>query len=208
MQTKQTLENLRETFKTDFFSLFHIAGWRKSFFSTWSNIIPVIIALLILLVTDRLGLKNYDLVVEVKNLMIGFLPGILGFTVAGYSLMVGFIQAGVLNQITEPMESSKYSLYQKMSATFAINIILQAIALIIAYTIHMVVFIDNKTPEKIIASEKILSVVNGVTLFLVFYWFVISLFLVVQIVVNIFGFSQLHHYFVSKEKIDKGMDKG
>ena len=43
----------------------------------------------------------------------------MGFTVAGYSFMIGLIHVGMINKITEPLsKENKFSLYQKSSATF------------------------------------------------------------------------------------------
>ena len=201
MQTKQTKENLQETFNFGLSSLFQISGFEKSFFSNWSTILPIIISGIVFIFSLAIKVDIYKLIVEVKGLMINFLPGILGFTIAGYSLMVAFIQAGMLNEITEPMKDSKYSLYQKMSSTFAINIILQGLSLVFAYFIHFLIYFDTNRKDKFIYSECYLKVINTIGLIVIVYAFFVSLFMIIQIVLNIFTFSQLHHYFINKEKI-------
>lgn len=202
-KTKQTKENLRETFLTDLVGIFKIAGYRKSFFASWTTIAPIFLSLLSCILSLYLGISTLKFLVELKSLMLNFLPGILGFTIAGYSLMVGFIQAGVLDKITEPAKDSKFSLYQIMSSAFAMNIIFQAIALIIAYFVHFIVFIDENKKRGVCLPDSYVFIVNLLGLLILSYWFFISLLMVIQIVINIFSFSQLHHYFVNKAKLDE-----
>jgi hypothetical protein len=202
MTTKQTKESLSETFLLGLTGIFKITGFKKIFFTSWVTITPIFIAVLGLLICFIGGLDTYLFVVEVKSQMIGFLPGILGFTIAGYSLMVGFIQAGMLDTITEPMKDSKFSLYQSMSATFASNVLLQALALILAYFVHFIIYYDEATKISLKIPAQLSSIFNAFALLLLLYWFWLSVFMVVQIVLNIFGFSQLHHYFINKNKVE------
>ena len=90
-----------------------------------------------------------------------------------------------------------------MSAILAINIMLQAIALIIAYTFHFINYFDsNKSIPNFLPSQYI-AIVNYLGIVILSYWFSLSLLMVIQIILNIFGFSQLHHYFINKDKIER-----
>lgn len=202
MITKHTTDTLKETFITGLSAVFKIAGYKKTFFSVWFTKAPIYISVVAAIILYFFKIDFYIGIVELKTQMIAFLPGILGFTIAGYSLMVGFIQAGMLDKITEPSKDTNFSLYQKMSSTFAVNVILQAIALIIAYTVHFVIFIDTNRKLTFIIPSCLICVANILGFILLTYWFFISLFMVIQIVLNIFSFSQLHHYFVNKQKVD------
>jgi hypothetical protein len=202
-KTNQTKDNLRETFLTGLSGIFKIAGLKKTFFSYWFSIVPIFIALITVVCILIFRLDSLKFVLEIKNTMLDFLPGILGFTIAGFALMVGFIQAGMLDKITEPVKDSKFSLYQKMSSTFATNVILQAVALIIAYTAHFINYIDSNRNNAFKLPSNSAEIINYLGVFVLSYWFSISLFLVIQIIVNIFGFSQLHHYFINKAKLDE-----
>jgi hypothetical protein len=202
MTTKHSTDTLRETFILGISAVFKIAGYKKTFFSIWLTKLPIYISAFAVLIFFLLEIDYYKGIVEIKNLMINFLPGILGFTVAGYALMVGFIHGDMLDKITEPSSNTNFSTYQKMSATFAVNIILQGIALIIAYFAHFVIFIDTNAKNLFIVSNSLINMGNAISLSFLVYWFFISLFMVIQIVLNIFSFSQLHHYFVNKRKVD------
>lgn len=202
MTTKHSADTIRETFILGLPAVFKVAGYKKSFFSVWLTKLPIYISAIAILIFFCLDINYYYGIVEIKNLMINFLPGILGFSVAGYALMVGFIHGDMLDKITEPSSDTNFSTYQKMSATFAVNIILQGIALIIAYFAHFVIFIDTNGKNLLTVSNSLINIGNAVSLTFLVYWFFISLFMVIQIVLNIFSFSQLHHYFVNKRKVD------
>lgn len=206
MITKHTTDTLRETFITGLPAVFKIAGYKKTFFSVWVTKIPIYICIISSIFFYFFNLDFYEGIKELKTQMLNFLPGILGFTIAGYSLMVGFIQAGMLDKISEPINESKFSLYQKMSSTFAVNVILQAIALIIAYIVHFVIFIDTKLGIVLYLPSDLINIINILSFALLTYWFPISLLMVIQVVLNIFSFSQLHHYFVNKQKVDSQMN--
>lgn len=207
MITKHTTDTLRETFITGLSAVFKIAGLKKTFFSVWFTKVPIYISVCGLILFYFFKIDYYKGIIELKDLMLNFLPGILGFTIAGYSLMVGFIQAGMLDKITEPSKDTNFSLYQKMSSTFAVNVILQAIALIIAYSVHFIIFIDCERGVLINVPSNLILVSNIIGFILLSYWFFISLFMVIQIVLNIFSFSQLHHYFVNKQKVDSKIEE-
>lgn len=207
MKTRHTTDTLRETFITGLSAVFRIAGYKKTFFSVWFTKAPVYISILASIIFYFFKIDYYEGIVELKTQMIAFLPSILGFTIAGYSLMVGFIQAGMLDKITEPSRDSNFSLYQKMSSTFAVNVILQAVALIIAYAVHFIIFVDAKRNLNFNTPPLLILATNIFGFAVLAYWFSISLFMIIQIVLNIFSFSQLHHYFVNKGKVDSQMEQ-
>jgi len=202
-KTTHNYKTIKETTIFGFNSIFKIVGIKKVLFSNWINILPLVSAFFIVILCFILNIDFYISVIEVDKLMINFLPGILGFTVAGYSFMIGLIHAGMINKITEPIsEKFKFSLYQKASATFAANIIIQAVSLVFAYIIHLFIFFDINKNLKIDLNLTGVLLINLFALLSISYFFVISLLMIIQVIINIFNFSQLHHYFVNKEKIE------
>jgi hypothetical protein len=203
METKQTRENLKRTFITGVGGIFTIAEFKKSILKHWAVYVPLISSPIIAILAYCLKVDTLLFILKITDTMIAFLPGILGFTIAGYSLMVGFIQGGILDKISEPWSDSNYSLYQKMSATFALNVILQVIALALAYVVYFVNFIDSSSDISYSLPSNFVKTINEVALLALLFWFLISLSMVVQIVANIFSFSQMHHYFINKYKIEE-----
>lgn len=207
IKTNQNYDIIKETTIFGFNSIFKIVGIKKVLFSNWINILPLVTAILIVILCFVLKISLYCTLIEIKDLMINLLPGILGFTVAGYSFMIGLIHVGMINKITEPLnDENKFSLYQKSSATFASNILIQAISLAIAYLFHLFIFFDKNKNLNIDLKDIYITLINLMALLSIAYLFTISLLMVIQVIINIFNFSQLHHYFVNKEKLEK-MDK-
>lgn len=104
METKHTIETIKETYVLGISGIIRILGFKRSFFSTWVEICSAIFSLLLLVFCFAVGMNPFDIILDIKTLMINFLPSIIGFTLAGYSLVIGFVQAGMLNKITEPLE--------------------------------------------------------------------------------------------------------
>ena len=93
METKQTIDNIKETFILGFPGILKISGvsnnlwkFKVSRYSILTSIILPVLAIICKL--DIVSLIN-----EIQVQMIVFLPCILGFTIAGYSLVVGFVQS-------------------------------------------------------------------------------------------------------------------
>lgn len=208
METKHTIESIRETNVLGISGIYKILGAKRIFFSTWVEWLSLLLSLITILICWCIELNPFDFIYEIKDLMIDSLPTIIGFTLAGYSLVVGFVQAGMLNKITEPVKvgEDNFSLYQKMSAAFAMNIILQTVALFIAIVIYFLIVIDDKN-QKFILLDLVVDSFNWIGLLIISYWFFLSLLLTIQIVINIFGFSQLHQYLINKNKLNKNCDE-
>ncbi len=203
MATNQTIENLNDTSETGLKGILKITSIKNSLFTFKVSLIAIFCTVLILFFAIFLPINIYDLIIEINNLTISFLPGILGFTIAGYSLVVAFIpQTNMLHRITERMSNEKFSYFQNMSSIFALNIIFQIFSLILAYLFHFIIYFDTKAKVFLSLPKWYVYIINFAGLFLIAYAFILSLFLVLQIVINIFNFSQTHHFFIVKNKID------
>ena len=60
----------------------------------------LLISLFLQIVIISESVDTYQSIIMTKDIMMSFLPNILGFTIAGYTLIVGFIQNNMLNKIT------------------------------------------------------------------------------------------------------------
>jgi len=201
METKQTIDNIKKTFIVGFPGILKISEITNNLWRFRVSRYSILIGIIVPIISKLFKLDVVSLINEIQLQMIVFLPCILGFTIAGYSLVVGFVQSNMLNKISEPAKDSHFSLYQKMSSTFAINVILQGVALSFAYLYHFIIFFDLNSKSHIPFPPYLLTIINFLGLSIICFWFVISIFLVIQIVVNIFNFSQLHHYFINTEKV-------
>ena len=206
MATSQTIDNIKKTFLLGLPGILKTSGPRKVL-TTAVFIISFSLSIVFIGTVYATQVEPYSLIIDVKNNIITFLPSILGFTIGGYALVVGFVQSNMMNKISEPLLDEDYSLYQRMTSTFALNLIIQGFGLIVAYFYHYVIYIDSNAKQQLIADLNILKFINYVGLWFLAFNFLISLFLVVQIIINIFNFSQLHHYTVNIEKVDQQEEK-
>jgi hypothetical protein len=199
--TNQTSQNLEETLHTGLYGIFKITGI-KDVIKSGVFICSIVSTISLLFFVCVTKYDSYSLIKEIKSLCLNILPNILGFTVSGYAIMVGFTQSMMQKKITEKIPNSKYSLYQKISSKFALNIVIQGIVLLIACGIHFIIVINEGGKNPIHLESRYRDIINYIALSFITFGFTLSLFLIIQIVANVFGFSQLIHYFVNTEKIE------
>ena len=200
MGTKETINKKGINLRYGYKGLLEIINLRKDILQKKVFVYCLSFSILTTLVTYFLDVDTFEFIVEIKDQILSLVPSLLGFTLAGYTLLVAFIQPGMLNRITEKSQNSGFSLYERMSGIFALNIIIQALALIIAYFFHIIIFIGEKKSIDILIKYSVINIINYVGLIIILFCLSISLILVLQIVVSIFNFSQLHQYFIIKEK--------
>ncbi|MGE7777761.1 hypothetical protein ACQKLP_23805 [Chitinophaga sp. NPDC101104] len=162
------------------------------------------IILLSILILCRI--PPFLLIIEIKDLLISLLPGILGFTIGGYSILIGFTQPELIKKISGPRKDSIFSLYQLASASFASNILIQAFVLIMAYLIHIITWIDLHKKVIFKSTDYLILLVNWAILSILLLGFITSIIVIIQLIVNVFNFSQLYHYNINKTHLDSLKD--
>lgn len=197
MTTEHTKESIKKSHTVGFKGLFAVASGKSLFFSG-VNKIALCIAVLACALGLILNISQYEIISEVTNTLLSFLPGILGFTIAGFTLMVGFLQSDLIDGITERVGDSIYTLYQHIVSRFAMSVLVQSIALIIAYTFHFFMWYENKST--LVLPLSLERIINITAVFIIWYGFLLSVFIVCQVIINIFDFSQLHHFVIVKKK--------
>src|ERR1700744_433486 len=102
METKQTFKNIEDTFIVGLPGILKISGTIQNLWKYHVSRYSIITAIVLPILAMLAKLNLAKLIDEVQSQMIIFLPCILGFTIAGYSLVVGFVQSNMLNKISEP----------------------------------------------------------------------------------------------------------
>ncbi|OHD09594.1 MAG: hypothetical protein A2Y41_04725 [Spirochaetes bacterium GWB1_36_13] len=128
----------------------------------------------------------YDIFIDFNNLIISIFPNLLGFTLGGYALIIGFGNKELLKKFTIKSSKSPNSLFQKINSVFAYAIIIQVITL----GSSIIIFLINKIKIK----SDFHQYVNSFGLFLVSFFTTYSLLLLYKMVINVFDFGQLHHF--------------
>ena len=131
----------------------------------------------------------YKLIEDISSTVLSAFPSLLGFSLAGYALIIGTINIGVMRRMSEPRESmGNLSFFQFVSSVFALSVLIQCVTLLVAFIIHVVL---KQEWEMLfgLSSNWVNIPVYGILLFLVLE----SLVLLGNMVVNIFSYGQSVH---------------
>ncbi len=202
--TNHTPDTIRKGFILGLKGIFRQSKFLKDPFDSVCLNTGLAIAVIVTIFILCFKLDLYSYINEVQNLIIQLVPCLLGFTIAGYSFLMGFIQPKLMERISEPSpEDETITLYQSISSSLALNILLHSIILIIAYLIHIVIFLHDKNPTFIIECRVVAKYAKIIGLFIANICLFGALAVVVQIIVSSFNLSQLNHYDFIKEKLEK-----
>lgn len=172
--------------------------WKSYFF--WTAIILTLISQVVIVLTSA---SFYDSINYVANQMMSIMPNILGFNLGGYVLLIGLNSQNILDEITEPVKPSKYSLFQMQSSVFAFSILIQASSILIGYIIMGIMNLG----ANIFLPVELAKTINFIGFILLNFISLYSLILIGQIVINIFNFGQILHFFVRLERLEKEFEE-
>lgn len=139
----------------------------------------------------------YHLLTDTIDLLLSFFPNLLGFSLGGYSLIVGF---GNLDLIKKGSKVDSYSVYQILNAIFSLSIVLQVITTIISFTISWAL----KTQLLNIFSLPFdwpTHLINAIVLWFISVSALYSLVLTPYVVSNLFTLSQVNHLYLTVEHL-------
>jgi hypothetical protein len=181
--------------------ILHIHGIRRA-----SKKIPLRLAILFTFLTSLLffgtAKSSYIILSSFIDIGISLLPNLLGFSLGGYALIIGFGNVSLIKSMTRRLSNENGSLFQKLSAIFAFGILLQISSLILTYVAKLIIQFDvSLLPNSLSARSTIYGIVNvfaSIVLLFFYYW---TLFIIPFIVTNIFSFGQTHHMFLTVEKL-------
>jgi len=110
-----------------------------------------------------------------------------------------------LDELTDPIEEKgeKYSFYQKMSSVFAFSILLQALTLIIGFIFWLIIDVGRNVE----IAYSVAEILNFIALFTLCFIMSYATLLICQIVLNVFNFGQVQHFFIRINNIDKRNSK-
>lgn len=190
------MKNLEESHKGGFLVLYKIYSQHNRLkkskplrYSIYLNIIGTIIVFIF-----RRQIDSYELITSLCSNVIPILPSILGFTLTGYVLLIGFGSVDFVKSIT-CQDDCGYSFYQHISSVFAWNAIVQSITLIAIFIFSIIA----EQRIEIIYANVVNSLVSVLMSILIFY----SLFLIVRLVLNIFHFGQMVQLHYTEEHLTR-----
>jgi hypothetical protein len=177
---------------------------QKRTFRKWPFFIAILIGLstcvwLLIVSADLTKVLN-----STSALIQTVFPGLLGFSLGGYAIVVGFSNADLIKQSTK---TDKHNIYQILSGIFALSILIQVVATIIGIIVYWCLNIDVCSVFKIHSPPLLADIVNSLLLFILFSSSLYSLILIPYVVTNLFTLSQLNslYYTVIKAKEDSAL---
>ncbi|MES2479949.1 MAG: hypothetical protein V4561_12745 [Bacteroidota bacterium] len=196
----QTLNDIKDFHTVSWKGIKKILIERKTFRKKpfiYSIVITFLICLLIAVFKSE---QSYDLLKEITEMVVSIFPNLLGFSLGGYAIVVGFSNNELIKKATK---IRKYSVFQQLSAIFAMTVLFQVITVFIALIITCFIkFESTEILPNLIGSFG--NYVNVISLFLLLLGAVYSLVMTPYIVYNLFTLSQLvnSHFTIEKAKED------
>lgn len=145
---------------------------------------PLIIAILVVVFTMSSTVSPTILIDAVTTISLTIAPTVLGFTLAGYALMMGMSGSKVMQPI---MDGEKPTLFQKLNSTFAI--VLGASFITTLFCVF--VKVSMSFVSQLSALNYNLKIcIKAFTLFILVFLLIYTIFSIRDITINIFNFGQ------------------
>jgi uncharacterized protein YodC (DUF2158 family) len=193
---------LKKVHRGDIFSIFKIYHSNKPIWQSlyvWISIVSTIIITISIIISK---ISFYNSIAFLCDQIINIMPNILGFNLGGYVLLMGLNSQSILNEVSEP-NNDGYSFFQKQSSVFAMSILVQSLSVVLAFLFQCIMhfFITSYF------SNSILIIINLIIFSFFFFICFYAILLIVKIVVNIFNFGQILHFFVRIENLEKQKER-
>lgn len=197
MTIDQEIEEIKKKHNGSFKTLCIIYLKNRRLFKSkqmWSSVFVTIAFTLVLFYEiEPIGILEILNKTIIKILSI--LPNILGFTLTGYALLIGFGSSEFMDEITEQNDEG-FSFYQHFSSIFAWSIIIQASTLFLAFIFSVLSDFNLKCQYS--------EIINDTVFFIMMFFSIYSLLLISRLVLNVFSFGQIiQFHYTTKKLIDQ-----
>ncbi|MEI8086366.1 MAG: hypothetical protein WCG93_09140 [Paludibacter sp.] len=154
----------------------------------WESIkCPLLIDLVIWALILKFEGDIYAQIQFLSETILAVVPNILGFILTGYTVVVSVTESRYLKAMVKPNPDKNVSLYQIVNSTFA------AVLLALCTTL-LVGFLSNYMLKANLCTVAFLSgythTLNALTLFVLIFLFLYSIFAIKDVVINVFNFGQ------------------
>lgn len=170
-------------------------------------IMPFILTFIIAILIFIFGKVDISILELVVDQILTIIPSLLGFVLGGYALLIGFGNIEVIAKKSKKdseISNSKPTLYQKVSTVFAVGLIMQVLLLILTFGLK--ILLEIKLPclcDNISICKSINYIIFTFLIFGLFYVVV----MIKDLVINIFNFSQVQHFYINKSSKNNGEKK-
>ena len=143
--------------------------------------------------------KSFRYLKDSTELILSFFPSLLGFSLGGYALVVGFSNLDLIKAGAKP---EKHSVYQILNAVFSLCIFLQVMTTLLSFVVSWIIKV-NLFDLTTLKTGIIGDVTNSIVLLLMAFSSVYSLLLTPYVVTNLFTLSQVNSSFLTIQKVSE-----
>ncbi|MBL7912642.1 MAG: hypothetical protein JNJ41_16390 [Bacteroidia bacterium] len=169
----------------------------KTFIKTFPFIVSVIAMLAYLLLTYFFKLNHYENLKYFIEKFISIFPNLLGFSLGGFAIIVGFGNTAFLKRIAELTEKNEYSMYEKLNAIFAFNLLFQIATILFTLFFDFTLFLSSQIAIDL--SARSVAVVNVTAICFLLLLGTWTLLVIPYLISNIFIFGESHHFILRNE---------
>lgn len=195
-KSENKIDELHEVSWKGLWSIFRSRGT----FSKWPFICALLVTIaLALVLLFYKSSESYDILQNTCELILSFFPNLLGFTLGGFAIIVGFSNTELIKEGTSLEE---HSTYQILNAIFSYSILVQVSITLISFFVSWSIK-NNLSDTFEIRSEIVFAIINFILLFIVIFGSIFTLFITPLIIINLFTFSQVNNYFYTLKEQDR-----
>lgn len=195
MEADEIIEEIKRKHKGNFKTLWMIYSKHKRFLKSLQLWFAVGFSIAFLLLSFFCVNDSVNIIViigSIVNKILAIMPTILGFSLTGYVLFIGFGSSDFLENITEQNDLG-FSFFQHFSSIFAWCVLVQSITLILSFIVSFIIDLNIQC--------KYALIVNYIVLFIILLLTFYSLFLIMRFVLNMFNFSQEVQYNYTEKRL-------
>lgn len=150
-----------------------------------------------ILVLNLIAEEFHTIIVNLVDLYIAVIPSLLGFNLGAYALLVGLGSSHLIEKLSATYET-KFTSFQRASSVFGFCVLLQAIALIVAFFCKMFIIIGETpgiTLPSFLYDLKVVYFINTGCLFFLNWIGIYSILILLSVIGSIFAISQASHFY-------------
>lgn len=150
--------------------------------------------------------KSYVILQNTSDLFTSVFPSLLGFALGGYAIVIGFSNTDLLKKASD---INKHSIYQILSAIFALSLVFQVFTTLIAFFTSWVYKLGLPILDKSIYFWGA-TIINCIVILVLIIGAIYSLILLPYVVINLFSLGQISnmHFTIENIQDEKSQQAG
>lgn len=200
--TNLEIEQIKKNHPFSYGGILHSYNWKeiKTSYPFW---VSILLSFIILIATYFSEKNSYEVVCMWTSQILAIFPNLLGFNLGGYALIIGFGNSELVQSMTKKSENKSTTVFQKLSGIFAFAILLQLSAFVVSFLASIFVQLKFSSNNDLIIN--FINIPTTLTISFLGFW---GLFILPNLVSNIFTFGQMHHAQLTTKRIENEKRRG